>query len=335
MDRAYGHQNLQFDHKGYAASSKPTNYLKLIFSTQVSSPVFTTQNITGKASGDDGNNSIKVILVDSNTRETITTGLAASAKVKMVLLRGDYDGSTKNEFVNNIVVDWEKKKNIFLGDVYVNLEHGCGTVGNIRIKHDSNHLKNVKFRLGAMMVNCPTTYVVNEAISDPFVVKDIHIIPKRLRPLSLEDNVGKLVNISIRRTSNIRKRLEHVKVVTVSQFLKMYSSNSHELQKICGIKGKRWEQTVNHAKTSLNGNVLNESNTFTFGDYEDSIEFDNDDYIPSRYEDDVSLLEAPSFSTGEVEVCEAIIKMEGNGVKAKKRWMKLRFSLFIMKFRVV
>ncbi|KAJ0571294.1 putative CALMODULIN-BINDING PROTEIN60 [Helianthus annuus] len=247
------HQNLGYQYEASASSKLPVN-LKLVFSKEVASPVFTKQKITGKAIGDDGNTSIQVILVDRNTHQRITSGAEASAKVKMVLLRGDCGGSTSRGFEENIVVDWKKKKNILQGDMYVYLQRGCGTVGEIRIKHDKNSLKNVKFRLGAMIVD--TSYEVEEAITNPFEVKDHRNLPKCLRPLSLEDRVGKMMNISNKGTGKIRTRLESKNIRTVRDFLGMHSLNPQELQEICGIKGKRWEMTVKHAKTSLTGNMV-------------------------------------------------------------------------------
>lgn len=190
--------------------------------------MFTKENITGKPDGD-GGNSIKVILVDSSTQRMITTGQVASARVKIVLLRGNFGHvSSSLEFKENIVVDWLKKKNILLGDLYVDLKDGCGTVGSIRIKHDRNPLSNVKFRLGAMVINCP--FMVKEAITGPFEVKDQRNAPKSSRPLSLEDNVGQLMNIS--RNGVIRKRLERNNVWIVKDFLDRHSSNARELQMV-------------------------------------------------------------------------------------------------------
>ncbi|KAI3674987.1 hypothetical protein L2E82_51736 [Cichorium intybus] len=71
--------NLESDYEA-SASSKPIN-LKLIFSDDVSSPVFTKQKITRKAGG---NESIIVRLIDAKTGQKVTTGPEAFAKVKIV-----------------------------------------------------------------------------------------------------------------------------------------------------------------------------------------------------------------------------------------------------------
>ncbi|XP_076902379.1 calmodulin-binding protein 60 D-like [Bidens hawaiensis] len=253
-----------------------------MFSKEVASPVFTGQIISGKASSYGGNEPIKVILVDGNTQETITTGQVASAKVKIVLLPGDYCGSTTREFKSKIVTHWIKKKNILQGSLCIDLKRGCVTIGEIKFKNDRNAIKNVKFRLGAMVVNCP--YEVQEAITRPFDVKDHRNLPKTLRRLSLEDNVGRLKNISKKSSSKIQMRLKNKGIVTVAQLLKMHSSNPCELQEICGIKGKRWEELVNHAKTSLKENmciesISQQSNIAASVEYDhDSIEFNNHDH---------------------------------------------------------
>ncbi|KAI3825677.1 hypothetical protein L1987_07230 [Smallanthus sonchifolius] len=148
-------QNLEYEEA--SASSKPIN-LELIFSNRVASPVYTGRRITGEVGGDGGNESIKIKLVDGNTRQQVTYGRAASLKVKIVLIRGDFRGVAGDEgiwtpldFENNIVINFEKKKNLLLGDLSLILKDGSGTVGEVRIKHDSNPLRNVKFRLGAMV----------------------------------------------------------------------------------------------------------------------------------------------------------------------------------------
>ncbi|KAM0018848.1 putative CALMODULIN-BINDING PROTEIN60 [Helianthus debilis subsp. tardiflorus] len=343
-------QNLRYDWKASGS-------LKLKFSSEVNSPVYTGQMIIGKAGGDGGNTSLQVMLVDNKTQKMITTGPLASAKMKIVLLPGDYCGSTTREFEDKTVVHWRKKKNILQGGPYFDLKHGCGTIVGLKLKHDRYPISNVKFRLGAMVVDCPNE--VEEAITDPFEVKDLRNLPKTIRKLSLDDNVGRLKNISNKGAGKIRMRLKRENICTVREFLDMYSSNPRELQKICDMKGKKWEMTVNHAKTSLKGNVRidstsHQSNTMVC---DGCFEFDDNCYRPQRCENehfmsismiiDPSLTIDPSLSTNDFEVwdpsCdvfepgqasqEAALNgawalggniVEGNGVKAKKRWMKLR-----------
>lgn len=112
-----------------SASAKPKSY-KLKIITGVTSPVLTGKKIKGKASS--GSESIHVILVDRHTNQPITDELASSKRVRIVLLPGDFgDVWTSLEFENSIITDWKNKKNILLGDCFVDLEHGIGTIGKI------------------------------------------------------------------------------------------------------------------------------------------------------------------------------------------------------------
>ncbi|CAI9283883.1 unnamed protein product [Lactuca saligna] len=354
MDHYY--QNLEFDYESSANSTSAPINLKLIFSDDVVvSPVFTRQKITGK---NGGNESIKVILVDADTHEQVTTGPMAFSNVKIVLLRGNYDGTTMEdgEFEKNIVVNWGKKKNLLVGDVYVHLQHGTGTIGEIRIQHDKNHIRIVEFRLGAMVVDSSCSYQVKQAISQSFKVKDRRNAQKSLRSLSPTDKVWQLKNIS--KNGVINKRLERANVCNVNAFLDMYYSNPQALQEICRVKGKNWETTVNHAKT-CNVDVVGNANYKASGRIESTSQesnipssFDDDCYFTQPYEND-SMIVDNNFSINDVEECDmdvwlhendegsllcqdsredgircALSMVEFEGAKAKKRWMKMRTLLF-------
>ncbi|KAI3820779.1 hypothetical protein L1987_08327 [Smallanthus sonchifolius] len=116
----------------------------------------------------------------------------------------------------------------------------------------------------------------------------------------------------------IRKRLESKNIPTVKKFLHMLFSNPQELQEICGIKGKKWEKIVNHAKTSLIGNM-----------------FDNDGYEPQSCEVEHLSID-PSFSINDLPISDMYLNVfelgqanEESGMNvaftAKKRWMKMLF----------
>ncbi|XP_042758147.1 calmodulin-binding protein 60 C isoform X2 [Lactuca sativa] len=342
------------DYEASASSTSAPIKLKLIFSDDVVvSPVFTRQKITGR---NGGNESIKVILVNADTKEEVTTGPMAFSKVKIVLLPGNYDGTTMEdgEFEKNIVVNWGKKKNLLVGDVYVHLRHGTGTIGEIRIQHDKNPIRNVEFRLGAMVVDSSCPYEVKQAITQSFKVKDRRNAPKSFRSLSPTDKVWQLKNIS--KNGVIKKRLERANVYNVNDFLNMYYSNPQALQEICRVKGKNWETTVNHAKTC---NVVGNANYKASGRLESTSQesnipssFDDDCYFPQPYEND-SMIVDHNFSIHDVEECDmdvwfheddegsllcqdsredgircALSMVEFEGVTAKKRWMKMRILLF-------
>ncbi|XP_071693812.1 calmodulin-binding protein 60 B-like isoform X1 [Rutidosis leptorrhynchoides] len=323
------------------ASSKSINNLELKFTDEVPSSVFTKQNIARKATGED--ESVSVILVDRTTQKMVTNGPLASSQVKMVLLRGNCgDVLTTQEFESNIVVEWQnkKKKNLLKGCVYVNLKNGRGSIGNVYIKHDRESLNNATFRLGAMIEGSCYGYDVKEAITNPFVVKDERNTPKRLRVLKLEDNVGRLKMIG--KNGSIRKRLNANSIITVKDFLDLLSSNPVALKEMYRVEGKKWIETINHAKTCLmehmsnaygqNGSTSQQLNATASFDYN----YENC-YKPQPCDHDYlsnNMIEDVNFGTHEYEVMsdiefmfaqEAILVENG---KAKKRWIKLRAFWF-------
>lgn len=344
------HQRLQFDNE-VSASSNPVN-LKLIFPDEVVSPVYTGIRISGKSAGGDGGNieSIRVIMVDGQTNQHVTTGPAASATVNIVLLPANFGGSTTRhggvwtpqDFKNNIIVNWGKKKNLLLGNLTVVLKDGIGTVGEIRIKHDGKPLKNDKFRLGAMVVGCPDE--VKEAITGPFEVKDRRNESKDSRRLLPTDKLWRLKNVGKR--GPIVKCLESEGVLTVNDFVDMHDSNPRGLQEICGVKGKRWEEMVRHAKRSRIENVLDGYGSSVGSTSQQS----NHMYIPQPYHENdisvqdyevcglVSLAEDDGFEpfvdniqedgTNGAAARVSINGGEGKIVLAKKRWMKVRATLW-------
>ncbi|XP_076881710.1 calmodulin-binding protein 60 D-like [Bidens hawaiensis] len=250
-------QNLEYEEA--FTNAKPMK-LELTFLTKVASPVYTGRTITGEDGGNDGNRPINIMLVDSKTQQRVTNVQVASLKIKIVLIRAEFCGLNENkgiwtpqEFRNNIVINFGKKKNLLLGDFSLVLKGGSGTLGEIRIKHDRIPIRNVKFRLGAMVDgDCP--YVIKEAITYPFDVKDRRNECKGTGPLLPNDMVWKMVNIA--KKGPIHKRLERKNVGTVRNFLDMYNSNPQALKVICGMKGKRWDMTVSQAKTSLKNYVV-------------------------------------------------------------------------------
>ncbi|PWA89284.1 CALMODULIN-BINDING PROTEIN60 [Artemisia annua] len=265
-------------------SLKPKSY-KLKFLTKVASPIFTGKVIKGEASC--GNESIKVILVDSQTDEPITNEPAAFKRVRIVLLPEDFEGIwTHSQFKRSIITDWGNNKNI-LGDHFLHLKHGKGFVGKIWIKHNRNHFSKAKFRLGAIIDNC--SYEIEEAITDTFEVKDQRneLKSKKARLLKLTDKVSQLKFIGKKGV----ERLEGENILSVKDFLDRLSSNPLVLQKICGSNGKRWEETVRHAKTSISDKKCNICGSIGFTsqgldntplvDHAECTEVEVDSYEPS------------------------------------------------------
>ncbi|XP_024977025.1 calmodulin-binding protein 60 D-like [Cynara cardunculus var. scolymus] len=335
-----------------SASSKPV-HLKLIFPDEITSPVYTRTRITGKAAGSDGGRieSIRVILVDGQTNQQVTTGPAASATVNLVLLPANFGDSTTRhggvwtpqDFQDKIITNWGKKKNLLLGDLTVVLKDGIGTVGAIRIKHDGKPLKKDKFRIGAMVVDCPLE--VQEGITVPFEVKDRRNESKDSRQLLATDKLWRLKNIG--KKGRTIKCLENEGVLTVSDFLDMHDSNPRALKEICGVNSKSWDTMVHHAKRcrienmpdgygSVGSTSQLSNNYMPFSD--------SDCYIPQMSENDISVRDyeedglvilagdfvfEPFPEDGTNGAATRVSNgREGRVVLAKKRWKKVRATLW-------
>lgn len=146
--------------------------LQLKFLNAISLPVFTGTRIEGE-----GGSSVEVALVDIHTGEVVSNGTWSSAKVEVVVLEGDFDGDegdnwSLEEFANNIVREREGKKPLLTGDVILTLNNGTGSVGDISFTDNSSWTRSRKFRLGARLVDDSGSLRIQEARSDPFVVRD-------------------------------------------------------------------------------------------------------------------------------------------------------------------
>ncbi|XP_057465922.1 calmodulin-binding protein 60 A-like isoform X3 [Actinidia eriantha] len=122
-------------------SSKPRN-LELQFQNKPALSVLTGAHIKGE----DGS-SIKIALIDVVKREVVKSGLEASAKVEILVLRADPDGDeghvwTPVEFKLNIVTD--RKVNL-RKKAFVKLKEGMGSI-DVK-KHDFPSLSDEVWRL--------------------------------------------------------------------------------------------------------------------------------------------------------------------------------------------
>lgn len=146
--------------------------LKLKFLTNVSDPVLTGVEIKGE-----GGNAIELALVDDNTGEIVESGPEASAKVEIVVLRGEFGDDnggnwTVEEFCGNIVREREGQKSLLAETVHVRLNKGIGSIDKIKFTHSSIYMKMGMFRLGARIVDTFNNIQVKEARTESFTVKD-------------------------------------------------------------------------------------------------------------------------------------------------------------------
>ncbi|XP_049396894.1 calmodulin-binding protein 60 A-like isoform X1 [Solanum stenotomum] len=238
--------------------------LKLMFRSEVSVPVLTGKEIKGE-----GGNAIELVLVDDNTGEIVESGPEASAKVEIVVLRGEFgddDGGnwTVDEFNSNVVREREGKKPLLAETVHVRLNKGIGSVDKIKFSHSKFYMKMGMFRLGARIVDTFNSIQVKEARTESFTVKDgRQQYHEKHDPPFLSDKVYRLKNIG--RCS--MKRLGNENVHTVEHFLILLLKDRERLKCVLNLKPKMLEETISHARRC----ITNER-TYSYNDLQEKEE---------------------------------------------------------------
>ncbi|GMH16815.1 hypothetical protein Nepgr_018656 [Nepenthes gracilis] len=226
--------------------------LQLRFLNTLSLPVFTGARIEGE----DGS-AIKVALIDSLTKEVVTSGPMSFAKVEIVVLEGDFDSDereswTEEEFRNYIVKEREGKKPLLTGDVYLNLKDGVGFIGDISFADNSSWRRSRRFRLGARVMGNLDGIRLKEAKTEPFIVKDHRgELYKKHYPPKPSDEVWRLEKIG--KDGAFHKRLNKERVRSVKDLLIMLHLRPARLRMILGpgMSAKMWEAIVEHAQTCV------------------------------------------------------------------------------------
>ncbi|XP_060204777.1 calmodulin-binding protein 60 A-like [Lycium barbarum] len=240
---------------------KPRN-LKLKFLTKVSVPV-----LTGVAIKGEGGNTIQVALIDGNTGEIVDSGPEASAKVEIVVLKGEFGGDnegnwTAEEFCSNVVREREGKMSLLAETVNVRLYKGIGSIDKIRFTHSSIYMRTRMFRLGARIADTFNSIRVKEARTESFTVKDgRQLYNEKHDPPSLSDGVQRLKNIG--RGSKYRLRDENVN--TVEDFLILLLKDRERLKCVLNLKPKMLEETIRHAQRC----IINEQ-IYSYIDFEEN-----------------------------------------------------------------
>ncbi|URD73566.1 Calmodulin binding protein-like [Musa troglodytarum] len=230
-----------------------TRSLQLQFKSKLSLPIFTGSRIEGEDTS-----ALSVALIDALTGQVVTTGPESSLKVEIVVLEGDFefgeDGNwTFDEFKNNIVREREGKRSLLTGDVFVDLNEGIGTLGELSFTDNSSWTRSRKFRLGARVPDGHCNGIrVREAKTGPFMVKDHRgELYKKHHPPALSDEVWRLEKIG--KDGAFHKRLSNENINTVQDFLFLLCKDSTRLRNILGsgMSGRMWEVTVEHARTCI------------------------------------------------------------------------------------
>lgn len=207
--------------------------------------VYTGENIVVK------DTSIDIALFDAATGELVKYGPEAYAKVEIVLLNGDFDPSrdwTPDQF-NIQIVGGRGRSSMLIGkDLYLKLQRGVGSVGEIKLKHGAQWMKKSKFRLGARVVHLPDTIEVREAVTGLFLIKDKRLKRNKRDPPSPSDEVWRLKRIG--RDGPFHKKLFANDIRTVGDFLTEFSKNAARLRSILGptMSDYTWNATLTHAQ---------------------------------------------------------------------------------------
>ncbi|KAJ7551065.1 hypothetical protein O6H91_07G132500 [Diphasiastrum complanatum] len=227
--------------------------LRLQFRNKLALPLFTG----GKVEGEQGS-AIHVVLQDAETGQVVTVGPEASAKLEVVVLEGDFsideeEDWAQEDFEAHEVRERDGKRPLLTGDLSVTLKEGVGTLGELTFTDNSSWIRSRKFRLGVRIASgfCDNLRI-REAKTDAFTVKDHRgELYKKHYPPALHDEVWRLDKIG--KDGAFHKRLNHARIYTVEDFLRLVVMDPQKLRNILGngMSNKMWEGTVEHAKTCV------------------------------------------------------------------------------------
>lgn len=232
--------------------------MQLHFRTRMPPHLFTG----GKVEGEQGA-SIHVILLDPNTGNVVQVGPESVAKLNVIVLEGDFTEEpdndwTKEQFESHEVKAREGKRPLLTGDLQVSLKEGVGTLGELSFTDNSSWIRSRKFRLGVKMAPGYCDAIrVREGKTEAFAVKDHRgELYKKHYPPSLHDEVWRLDRIA--KDGALHKKLIQARIVTVEDFLRILVREPQKLRSILGsgMSNRMWENTVEHAKTCVLGNML-------------------------------------------------------------------------------
>ncbi|CAK9211073.1 unnamed protein product [Sphagnum troendelagicum] len=246
--------------------------LQLVFKNKLSQTLFTGS----KVEAEDGT-PIQVQLLDAKTRELVSSGPEATARLEIVALDGDFaaaatsssetaaaadeEGKLKtsyweqSDFEHYTLKEREGKRPLLTGDLSVCLKEGEASLGEFQFTDNSSWIRSRKFCLGIKVAPGYCQGIrIREAKTDRFIVKDHRGESyKKHYPPSLEDEVWRLDKIG--KDGAFHKRLSQANIFTVEDFLRFHSMQPEKLRKILGngMSTKVWDATVEHAQTCPSG----------------------------------------------------------------------------------
>ncbi|KAM0899675.1 hypothetical protein ACQ4PT_021184 [Festuca glaucescens] len=187
-------------------------------------------------------------------QKKITGGDLSKLQVEILPVYADFfterghEDFTEEEFKNQI----HRYKGNEVVLTTVNLRNGEADLGSIIFK-DSSYRQ--KLRLTARVKRQDLTVRVQEAITDPFVVKD------RRSELNAKSNVPSKGD-AIHQLKKISQKGKHwialtgKNITTVKHLLRQYHKDKSGLQKLTGMKKEAWSTMINHATTCDPGDEI-------------------------------------------------------------------------------
>ncbi|KAJ6876645.1 hypothetical protein NC651_029597 [Populus alba x Populus x berolinensis] len=249
--------------------NKTSGGLMLHFVNKLPSTIFTG----GKLEAEDGY-PIRVVLMDANTRNVVSSGPQASLKIEIVPLDADFgfddqEDWSRGEFAANVIREREGRRPLVTGELTVTLRDGVGQLGDIVFTDNSSWQRSRKFRLGARPVHKVSDEMrIREGRSEAFVVKDHRgELYKKHHPPHLHDEIWRLERIA--KDGAFHKRLAYQGVGSVQEFLQLYMTDPTMLRTVlgCGISNRIWDTIIEHATTC----VLDDSKLYSYFDGGQSI----------------------------------------------------------------
>ncbi|KAK1364208.1 Calmodulin-binding protein 60 B like [Heracleum sosnowskyi] len=228
--------------------SSSTCAWQLYFYSKIPSTLFTSSRVESEDC-----EPIKIVLVDTSSKQIITSGPMSSMKIEIVVLNGDFTADsgeewTKKEFDACVIRAREGKRPLVTGDLTLTLRNGVADLGNICFTDNSSWIRSRKFRLGARVQGNSTQARVKEAKSEPFIVKDHRGESyKKHHPPTLADEVWRLERIA--KDGAFHKRLASARIFTVEDFCRLYITDPTSLRNVLGggISNRTWETITEHA----------------------------------------------------------------------------------------
>lgn len=175
---------------GPPAACSNERILQLVFKNKLSQTLFTGS----KVEAEDGT-PIQVQLVDAKTRELVSSGPEATARLEIVALDGDFaaaatsssetaaaadeEGKLKtsyweqSDFEHYTLKEREGKRPLLTGDLSVGLKEGEASLGEFQFTDNSSWIRSRKFCLGIKVAPGYCQGIrIREAKTDRFIVKD-------------------------------------------------------------------------------------------------------------------------------------------------------------------